>query len=139
MYARPISSAYLINSTKPEIPAFFVSFLDGGLLWKNFQCFTDSSVIIASKIIPNASLPAFTIGDRSTGVGDVMLGFIPTVSYVCIIVLLLLVIISRVKFPIQFPSLTLLFWSGTVIMHSGDVISYQPMRVISAKRRPRQR
>ncbi|XP_055346421.1 uncharacterized protein LOC129593928 [Paramacrobiotus metropolitanus] len=91
------SSAFIFNYTNAySIPVVFVDFADGSLLWRTFQYSTGSQIVIASRINSTTAFSSVTVTvDRGSDIANVLLGFIPTVSYVCIIVFLLLIIVTR--------------------------------------------
>jgi hypothetical protein len=83
------------------IPVVHVTFLDGRQLWQKIQSFTDAYVVItANNGTTNSAtiLPYSAVSStQSSDVGNVLLGFIPAVSYICIVLSVILIIIARVS------------------------------------------
>ncbi|OQV12876.1 hypothetical protein BV898_12895 [Hypsibius exemplaris] len=93
-----------------SIPTVYISFLDGRLLWKKFQHFSGAYVVITAAGSGgrgsgyNSSATSGGFGSNGSGgitstqssdVANVLLGFIPAVSYVCIVLSVILIIIAR--------------------------------------------
>ena len=110
-----------------SIPIIYISFLDGRLLFKKFQYFTGAYVVVTSTSGTgngtfNGAVGSFQSSTPSSDVANVLLGFIPAVSYVCIVLSVILIIIARVGLTsspyFARPERTLhIMWSGSQKRH----------------------
>ncbi|GAU89496.1 hypothetical protein RvY_02043 [Ramazzottius varieornatus] len=91
--------------TNVSLATFFLSFVDGRMLWRRCQYLSGCYVVInPSSGNINISLlsPSYVNGREgiplntsSSDIANVLLGFIPAVSYVCIVLSVLLIVIAR--------------------------------------------
>ena len=87
-----------------SLAIFFLSFVDGRLLWRKCQ-YPSGCYVVINPTIGNSTLPSPSVTGTRDGVPlnttnditNVLLGFIPAVSYVCIVLSVLLIIVARVS------------------------------------------